>query len=170
MASPGGRGPGPEPPLLVGTTGPAVALDRVLDAAKDHLAATTAMLDPERTGGRPHLTAAARHALQRLGAGTARTRDPAMEVLLHAAGTDQIAEALTRVGLSGDVDRVVLVLLAADEGVEAFVGAIGHRLDDGVLAADPKRAVRLAQERGHDATADDAMEWLIEDCAMAALE
>lgn len=161
-------------PEMVGAARPADAgpppgADAVLAAARTHLAPTTALLDPDRTGGRPHVLAAARHARRRLDDDRARTRDPSMEVLLHAAGTDQIDEALDRVGLAGDVTSVALVLLEPDDGVDAFLAEAGLARDPDVLAPDPDRALEVARARGHDPDPDDALEWLIEDCALVAL-
>lgn len=158
--------------VLVAARGPAVEAEDVLAAARDHLAATTAVLDPTRVAGRPHLVAAARHAQRAVDAGRAISRDPAMEVLLYAAGTDQIDVALKRVGLRGEVGAVALVALRPDDddGVDAFLAAVGFEPDDALLDVDPDRAVALARERGHDdADADDAVDWLVEDCALVAL-
>lgn len=154
----------------VAARGPATPRDDVLAAAKDHLAGTTALLAPDRIGGRVHLQAALDQARRALDADRDRVRDPALEVLLHAAGTDQIEQALERVGLGETVEALVVAPIREDGGVEAFLAGIGFERDDALLDADAERVAELARGRGHPATAEDAVDWLIEDAALVGLE
>lgn len=156
-------------PEILGASGPPVQRADLLAAAGDHLAETTAVLDADRVAGLEHLAAAADQARRVLKSGSLGVRDPSMAVLLCAAGTDQIDEALDRVGISEQVARVAVVALEEDEGVGAFLDGIGFTRDPGVLDADAERVVGLARERGHDVTSGDALDWLIEDAALVGL-
>lgn len=155
------------PAEIVGARGDATPADRILDAAEDHLDGETAVLDASRVGGRRHLQAAADHARRVREAGRARCRDASMEVLLHAAGTDQIEAALERVGLTGSVDAVALVA-SGGKGVDAFLEAVGFERDEAVLEVAGDRARRLAGERGHPEHGDP-VDWLVEDAARLAV-
>lgn len=151
---------------LVGASGEPVDADGILAAADRHLGEGVAVLDPSRTGGRRHLRAAAEHARRVREAGRGRCRDASMEILLHAAGTDQIEEALERVGLSGEVEAVAVVGPCGD--VEPFLDAIGFLRDDAVLDVPVEQARRVARERGHPDTGDP-VDWLVEDAARLAV-
>lgn len=151
---------------IVGATGGPVPADDVLDAADRHLDEAAAVLDPSRTGGLRHLQAALEHARRVREAGRERCRDPSMEVLLHAAGTDQIEDALDRVGLSGDVDAVAIVGSETDVG--PFLSAIGFEVDGAVLEVPRERAREIARERGHP-DRGDPVDWLVEDAARLAV-
>lgn len=151
---------------IVGALGDPTPADEVLAAADRNLGDGAAVLDPSRTGGVRHLEAAVDHARRVRDAGRGRCRDASMEVLLHAAGTDQIEAALDRVGLSGEVEEVAIV--ATDGGVEPFLAAIGFRRDDAVLEVTVEQVRRIARERGHP-DRGDPVDWLVEDAARLAV-
>jgi KEOPS complex subunit Cgi121 len=85
-----------------------------LSRASDEHAADLQAFDPDAVYGREHLRAAARRALRAHREDRAIARDLAVEVACYAAGTDQIDDALTAVGVPARADTVVVCSLGEE--------------------------------------------------------
>lgn len=97
-----------------------------LAAIGDEHGAVVQAFDARYVAGREHLEAAVRSARRARDHDDAIADDPALEVLLYAAGRRQIDRALT-VGVTGGEGPVVVVVDGGDEAAAA--GAVESRLD-----------------------------------------
>jgi tRNA threonylcarbamoyladenosine modification (KEOPS) complex Cgi121 subunit len=69
-----------------------------------------------------------------------------MEILVKAACTTQISEAITRLGAKKGKVNLVLVALDADEGaIENAFQLIGGKLSTEAIGKEPEGRVRIAE-------------------------
>lgn len=112
--------------------------------------------DARAVCGADHLRGAARRAVAARQAGGGIADDPALDVLLYAAGVRQIQEALAVLGLPGGAEAVAVVAVHPDPGavVEAVADALDGERDDAVLDPSEEALERLgvpeAQRRAVD--------------------
>lgn len=106
--------------------------------------------------GADHLRGAARRALAGREADAGIADDPALDVLLYAAGVRQIREALETMGLPGGAEAVAVVTVHPDPeaALEAVADALDGTRDDALLEASEGALARLgvpeAQRRAVD--------------------
>jgi len=101
------------------------------------------LFDADRVGGWEHLYFAAVNAVKAFETGAAVSKSLAIEVLLYASCQDQIAEALTVLGISPTTKRVALLVMAEDaaEAEHAFDRAsklLGSEDDSVLCVCDEK--------------------------------
>jgi len=111
---------------------------------------TTQIFDASRVAGKLHLFHSARLALIAHSAGRNITNSLTIELLCWAAGTDQIDQALERVGVRKNTGSVALLVLGKNE--EGVSGAIKEALEnlkikreDKVLGINPEKTSKLAE-------------------------
>lgn len=93
--------------------------------------------DADAVCGPDHLRSAARHAVASRARGDGVADDPAMDVLLYAAGVRQITDALATVGLSEGDEAIGAVAVHPDpEAVlDRLAADLGGTRDDALLEA-----------------------------------
>ena len=92
--------------------------------------------DGRYVAGREHLQSAVDHARRAIDRGENVADDPAVEILLYAAGRRQIDQAM-EMGVDTGEGTVIVVLDGGDEAAGAE--AVARLLDDGPVEPDPDR-------------------------------
>lgn len=108
---------------------------RVPEAATSERGALIQVADAGAVCGADHLRGAARRALAAREAGEGIADDPAMDVLLYAAGVRQITEALEALGVAEGTTGLAAVAVhpAPAAAFDALGDALGADRDDAVL-------------------------------------
>lgn len=130
--------------------------DAAPEALRSERGALIQVADARAVCGADHLRGAARRAVAARQAGTGVADDPALDVLLYAAGVRQIQEALAVLGLPEGAEAVAVVAVHPDPeaAVEAVADALDGDRDDTVLDPSEEALERLgvpeAQRRAVD--------------------
>ena len=97
--------------------------------------------------GEEHVRFACFEALRSFEAGENLTASMAMEVMVKAACTTQISEAIRRLGVKRGTGDVVLVGIDADDDLlERAISRLGGRTSPGPLESDAGKRERIARE------------------------
>jgi KEOPS complex subunit Cgi121 len=118
---------------------------RVPDAATSPQGTLIQIADAEAVCGADHLRGATRRALAARGAGEGIADDPAMDVLLYAAGVRQITRALETMGVADGTTTIAAVAVHPSPATafDALADALGAARDDEVLAPSREALDRL---------------------------
>ncbi|MFB6112594.1 MAG: KEOPS complex subunit Cgi121 [Halodesulfurarchaeum sp.] len=124
-----------------------------LDAVRSTTGSTIQAFDARYVAGEEHLRTAVEHARRSRKRGENVADDPAVEILLYAAGRRQIDEAM-EMGV-GTGDRPVVIVV--DGGDEAAAEAIlGTLLEDAVVSPDRTRITSFFEITEKERRATDA--------------
>lgn len=107
-----------------------------------HPTAFAQVFDAAAVAGKVHLESAVARAARARARGRPRLSDAGAEVALFLAGTDQLPEALRRVGVGPD-SRSVVLLLSPPRAAAELVSRLGMREDGSVYPRPATRATLL---------------------------
>lgn len=126
--------------VVVGARGGIGDTQRAIAAAdrarRDTACEVVQLLDARAVFSAEHLVVATEHALRAFAERRNVSQALGVEIVRYASGERQIADAMTRLGLRADTDRVGIVAVGprAEEAAALVCGALGLEPDDRVLA------------------------------------
>ncbi|HDO19698.1 MAG TPA: hypothetical protein ENG74_03125 [Thermoplasmatales archaeon] len=103
------------------------------------------VMDADMVYSKNHVISAVHHAIRAFRNGTNSTRRLSMEIMLYAAGERQIGNAIRKMGIKEDSERLVFVFVSSlpdigeasgrldDNEARRIIADLGFELDDGVI-------------------------------------